>query len=194
MILRFFVFFICSEIFRYSNDFGDSFRFNEEYFGDVIMSMLTLFQLMTLDSWTGFARPLMVTCLQLLTDEAPHRDKISLQASMTKRNHPFFSSPQKMRKKNKKIGDLKQQATAAQLTEEIQVWTGAFFILFIAVAVFVMLNLVTAVIVENAFSDSKSEEKELAVRLEREKEEELEDLKQFFLQIDSWHFFFFWHL
>ena len=63
---------------------------------------------------------------------------------------------------------------------------------------FVMLNLVTAVIVENAFSDSKSEEKELAVRLEREKagnvslglrfqhfvkcqEEELEDLKQFFL-------------
>ena len=43
-------------------------------------------------------------------------------------------------------------------------------------AVFVMLNLVTAVIVENAFSDSKSEEKELAVRLEREKEEELEDL------------------
>ena len=39
-----------------------------------------------------------------------------------------------------------------------------------------MLNLVTAVIVENAFSDSKSEDLELAVRLEREKEEELEDL------------------
>lgn len=59
-----------------------------------------------------------------------------------------------------------------------EVWTGAFFIFFIAVAVYVMLNLVTAVIVENAFSDAKSEEKELAVRLEREKEEELEDLKQ----------------
>lgn len=54
--------------------------------------------------------------------------------------------------------------------------SAGFFIFFISVAVFVMLNLVTAVIVENAFSDSKSEEKELAVRLEREKEEELEDL------------------
>ncbi|CAJ1362512.1 unnamed protein product [Effrenium voratum] len=105
--------------------FADS-ELAQEFFGDVLRSMLTLFQLMTLDSWTGFARPLM----------------------------------------------------------EIQVWTGAFFIFFISVAVFVMLNLVTAVIVENAFSDSKSEEKELAVRLEREKEEELEDLKQFFLQID----------
>ena len=98
----------------------------QEYFGDVLLSMLTLFQLMTLDSWTGFARPMI----------------------------------------------------------EVQPWTGGFFIFFISVAVFVMLNLVTAVIVENAFSDSKSEEKELAVRLEREKEEELEDLKQFFLQID----------
>lgn len=98
----------------------------QEYFGDVILSMLSLFQLMTLDSWTGFARPLM----------------------------------------------------------EKQVWVALFFIFFIAVAVFVMLNLVTAVIVENSFSESKSEEIERAVRLEREKEEELEDLKQFFLQID----------
>ena len=95
-------------------------------FGDVLLSMLTLFQLMTLDSWTGFARPLM----------------------------------------------------------EKAVWTAFFLIFFIFVAVFVMMNLVTAVIVENAFSDSKSEEKELAIRLEREKEEEMEDLKQFFLQID----------
>jgi len=47
-----------------------------------------------------------------------------------------------------------------------------------------MMNLVTAVIVENAFAENKSEEKELAVRLEREKEEELEDLKNFFLQVD----------
>lgn len=93
----------------------------EEYFGDVTRSMLTFFQLMTLDSWTGaFARPLMLK----------------------------------------------------------QVWIGPFLIFFIAVAVFVLLNLITAVIVENAFSDSKSEEKELALRLEREKEDELEDLKQ----------------
>eukprot|EP00931_Biecheleriopsis_adriatica_P031288 TRINITY_DN18367_c0_g1_i1.p1 TRINITY_DN18367_c0_g1~~TRINITY_DN18367_c0_g1_i1.p1 ORF type:complete len:517 (+),score=79.09 TRINITY_DN18367_c0_g1_i1:69-1619(+) len=98
----------------------------QEYFGDVVLSMLSLFQLMTLDSWTGFARPLM----------------------------------------------------------EVQVWVAGFFLIFIAVAVFVMLNLVTAVIVENAFSDSKVEEKEIALRLEREKEEELEDLKQFFMQID----------
>ena len=33
----------------------------QELFGDVPRSMLTLFQLMTLDSWTGFARPLMET-------------------------------------------------------------------------------------------------------------------------------------
>mmetsp|Transcript_49673 Transcript_49673/g.115947 ORF Transcript_49673/g.115947 Transcript_49673/m.115947 type:complete len:540 (+) Transcript_49673:72-1691(+) len=97
------------------------------YFGDVLVSMLSLFQLMTLDSWTGdMARPLM------------------------------FVAP----------------------------WTAFFFIFFISVAVFVMLNLVTAVIVENAISESNSEEKELAVRIEREKEDELEDLKQFFLQID----------
>eukprot|EP00913_Durusdinium_trenchii_P022939 g21540.t1 len=63
-------------------------------------------------------------------------------------------------------------------------WVAGFFVLFIAVGVFVMLNLVTAVVVETGFSDSKSEEKELAIRMEREKEEELEDLKQFFLQID----------
>ena len=31
---------------------------DQEYFGDVLLSMLTLFQLMTLDSWTGFARPM----------------------------------------------------------------------------------------------------------------------------------------
>jgi len=98
----------------------------QEYFGDVGKSMFTLSQLMTLDSWTGFARPMM----------------------------------------------------------KKQMWTVIFFIIFIFVAVFVMLNLVTAVIVNNAFSDSKTQEKELALRLAREKEEELEDLKQFFLQID----------
>mmetsp|Transcript_66845 Transcript_66845/g.156659 ORF Transcript_66845/g.156659 Transcript_66845/m.156659 type:complete len:524 (-) Transcript_66845:51-1622(-) len=98
----------------------------EELFGDVVKSMFTLFQLMTLDSWTGFARPLIA----------------------------------------------------------IESWTAFFFIFFISVAVFVMMNLVTAVIVENAFAENKSEEKELAVRLEREKEEELEDLKNFFLQVD----------
>mmetsp|Transcript_23612 Transcript_23612/g.42681 ORF Transcript_23612/g.42681 Transcript_23612/m.42681 type:complete len:507 (+) Transcript_23612:81-1601(+) len=98
----------------------------QEYFGDVGKSMFTLYQLMTLDSWTGFARPMM----------------------------------------------------------ENQLWTAVFFVIFIFVAVFVMLNLVTAVIVNNAFSDSKTQEKELALRKAREKEEELEDLKQFFLQID----------
>eukprot|EP00930_Biecheleria_cincta_P034019 TRINITY_DN23548_c0_g1_i1.p1 TRINITY_DN23548_c0_g1~~TRINITY_DN23548_c0_g1_i1.p1 ORF type:complete len:499 (-),score=111.98 TRINITY_DN23548_c0_g1_i1:49-1545(-) len=107
----------------------DAFRDNElaqEYFGDVLLSMFTLFQLMTVDSWTGFARPLM----------------------------------------------------------EVQAWVGIFFIIFIAVAVFVMLNLVTAVIVENAFDEAKQDEKEKAIKLEREKEEELEDLRAFFKQID----------
>mmetsp|Transcript_130181 Transcript_130181/g.324598 ORF Transcript_130181/g.324598 Transcript_130181/m.324598 type:complete len:515 (+) Transcript_130181:139-1683(+) len=109
----------------------DAFRDNasvQELFGDVPKSMLTLFQVMTLDSWSSLCRPIMVGS---------------------------------------------------------QVWIGVFFIVFITVAQFVLMNLVTAVIVENAFSDSKTEDEELAQRIAREKEKELEELTVIFKQLDE---------
>mmetsp|Transcript_51908 Transcript_51908/g.110919 ORF Transcript_51908/g.110919 Transcript_51908/m.110919 type:complete len:489 (+) Transcript_51908:135-1601(+) len=98
----------------------------QECFGDVVMSMLTLFQVMTLDSWTGILRPLM----------------------------------------------------------KVQAWLVIFFVVFISIADFVLMNLITAVIVEHAFSSAKDEEKELAARMERQKDQELEELKSFFNSID----------
>merc|ERR1712187_1008466 len=65
-----------------------------------------------------------------------------------------------------------------------QAWVVIFFVGFISIADFVLMNLITAVIVENSFSKAKDEEKELAVRMERQKDQELEDLKGFFNSID----------
>lgn len=98
----------------------------QEYFGDVLLSMLTLFQVMTLDSWTGIMRPLM----------------------------------------------------------EVQPWIVWFFIAFISVAVFLLLNLVTAVIVENAFERSKHDEADLAKAMEAQKEAEIEELRNLFWDMD----------
>jgi len=109
----------------------DAFRDNDmvqEYFGDVPKSMLTLFQVMTLDAWSSLCRPIM--------------------------NGP-------------------------------QVWIGLFFIIFITIAQFVLMNLITAVIVENAFSDSKTEDQELALRLARQKEKELDELRVIFKDLDE---------
>merc|ERR1719498_92797 len=75
-------------------------EFVQEMFGSVPLSMFTLFQIMTLDSWTGVVRP---------------------------------------------IGNE-------------QSWTYFYFLGFIAISVFVLVNLITAVIVENAFESSKSDE------------------------------------
>jgi len=100
----------------------------QEYFGDVPKSMLTLFQVMTLDAWSSLCRPIM--------------------------NGP-------------------------------QVWIGLFFIIFITIAQFVLMNLITAVIVENAFSDSKTEDQELALRLARQKEKELDELRVIFKDLDE---------
>merc|ERR1711920_1027494 len=46
------------------------------------------------------------------------------------------------------------------------------------------MNLVTAIIVEHAFSGAKDEEKELAAQVEQARAAELEELKQFFHTID----------
>jgi len=108
----------------------DAFKDNavaQEYFGDVLLSMLTLFQVMTLDSWSAMVRELM----------------------------------------------------------EIQSWVVLFFILFISIAVFVLMNLVTAIIVEHAFASGKADDQDRAVRLEREKEQELEELQSFFEVLDE---------
>jgi hypothetical protein len=99
----------------------------KDYFGDVVISMFTLFQIMTLDSWTAIVRPLM----------------------------------------------------------KVQPWILLFFIFFISIAVFVLMNLVTAVIVEHAFSGAKDEAQELAARLDQEKEQELQELEDLFAQIDE---------
>jgi len=96
-------------------------------FGNVLLSMLSLFQIMTLDSWSAMIRPLM----------------------------------------------------------KVHWWVVLFFILFISVAVFVLMNLVTAIIVEHAFSNGKADEQDRAARLEREKEQELEELRYFFEVIDE---------
>lgn len=102
-------------------------EFVQEMFGTVPLSMFTLFQIMTLDSWTAVVRP---------------------------------------------IGDK-------------QSWTYIFFLGFIAVSVFVLVNLITAVIVENAFESSKADEQDMAVVLQREKEKEVEELKDLFLECDQ---------
>merc|ERR1719356_2432596 len=89
--------------------------------------MMTLFQVMTLDSWTSIMRPLM-----------------------------------------------KQEP-----------WVVFFFVAFISIAEFVLMNLITAVIVEHAFSDSKNEQSELAQEKEREMETELQELQYLFNRIDA---------
>mmetsp|Transcript_6279 Transcript_6279/g.15041 ORF Transcript_6279/g.15041 Transcript_6279/m.15041 type:complete len:595 (-) Transcript_6279:71-1855(-) len=99
----------------------------QEHFGNVLQAMLTLFQVMTLDSWTSIMRPLM----------------------------------------------------------KEEWWIAAFFIIFICVADLVLLNLVTAVIVENAFSAAQDDEDELAAQLDTEKEKELDALRDFFRTLDE---------
>lgn len=98
----------------------------DEYFGDVWLSMLTLFQIMTLDSWTSICRPLMAE----------------------------------------------------------QAWIAAFFIFFISVSVFLLMNLITAVIVENAFASGEKDKADVASKVQHEKEAELAELKEFFEKLD----------
>merc|ERR1719316_56248 len=66
-----------------------------------------------------------------------------------------------------------------------QSWTYVFFLGFIAISVFVLVNLITAVIVENAFESSKADEADMAVVMQREKEKEIEELQDLFLECDQ---------
>jgi voltage-gated sodium channel len=99
----------------------------EEYFKDVPRAMLTLFQVMTLDSWTGIMRPLM-----------------------------------------------KKEA-----------WVCWYFIIFITVGTFVLMNLIIAVVVENAFENANEDSEEVARQMEEKKTAELEDLRKTFRSMDE---------
>eukprot|EP00746_Dinoflagellata_sp_MGD_P161500 gnl/MRDRNA2_/MRDRNA2_88678_c0_seq1.p1 gnl/MRDRNA2_/MRDRNA2_88678_c0~~gnl/MRDRNA2_/MRDRNA2_88678_c0_seq1.p1 ORF type:complete len:639 (+),score=129.78 gnl/MRDRNA2_/MRDRNA2_88678_c0_seq1:75-1991(+) len=59
-----------------------------------------------------------------------------------------------------------------------------FFILYVAVAMLVLLNLVTAVIVENAMANSKQDEKQKLLELEDAKRAQVTSLKRVFAALD----------
>merc|ERR1719350_734980 len=66
-----------------------------------------------------------------------------------------------------------------------QGWLCLFFIFYIMVAVFVFWNLITAVIVENAFSMAKEDAAHRAKEAELVKKRELKELADLFLEIDK---------
>jgi voltage-gated sodium channel len=59
-----------------------------------------------------------------------------------------------------------------------------FFILYVAVAMLVLLNLVTAVIVENAMANSKQDDKQKLIELEEAKAAQVTSLKRVFAALD----------
>jgi Ca2+-binding EF-hand superfamily protein len=117
---------IATELIGKHEAFKDD-AYAHELFGDLLKSMFTLFQLMTLDTWADLiARPMMAT-------------------------HPEL---------------------------------GLFFVFFVTVAVFVVMNLITAVIVENAFAIAKDDQEQAAKMNERNKIRELKSLSELFQEID----------
>eukprot|EP00933_Yihiella_yeosuensis_P009486 TRINITY_DN115402_c0_g1_i1.p1 TRINITY_DN115402_c0_g1~~TRINITY_DN115402_c0_g1_i1.p1 ORF type:complete len:339 (+),score=56.86 TRINITY_DN115402_c0_g1_i1:145-1017(+) len=105
---------------------------NEEYvqelFGNLLRSMFTMFQLMTMDTWADtIARPV-----------------LDLDFSMS-----------------------------------------LFFVAFIGIGVFVFWNLITAIIVENAFAIAQKDSSNQAREIEIAKKQELAALTELFLEIDT---------
>jgi heme exporter protein D len=64
-------------------------------------------------------------------------------------------------------------------------WCWLFFYAYIAVAVFVLMNLVTAIIVENAVTNSKNDEEQQLKAKEKTKKNELKDLEHLFQLMDA---------
>jgi len=60
-----------------------------------------------------------------------------------------------------------------------------YFYMYIAVAVFVLMNLVTAIIVENAMSASRMDEDQRLKQMEEVKRKELKELEQLFYLMDA---------
>lgn len=87
----------------------------------------TLIQVLTLDSWTGLARPIQV----------------------------------------------------------IIPWSWVFWFLYIAVATIVLMNLVTAIIVDNALQNSKKDEEDLMFQKQKEREQQFQEFKLLFEMMDT---------
>jgi len=64
-------------------------------------------------------------------------------------------------------------------------WSWLYFYSYIAFASFVMMNLVTAIIVDNCLSQSRQDEHQEVVRLEHQKKKELKDLHSLFSRVDT---------
>jgi len=64
-------------------------------------------------------------------------------------------------------------------------WSWMFFYAYIAIAVFVLMNLVTAVIVEQAMTTSQRDQEHLAASKDAEKRKDLEELKDLFSMMDA---------
>eukprot|EP00928_Gymnodinium_smaydae_P042220 TRINITY_DN28459_c0_g1_i1.p1 TRINITY_DN28459_c0_g1~~TRINITY_DN28459_c0_g1_i1.p1 ORF type:complete len:624 (-),score=128.42 TRINITY_DN28459_c0_g1_i1:49-1920(-) len=64
-------------------------------------------------------------------------------------------------------------------------WSWMYFYAYIAVVVFVLMNLVTAIIVENAVTNSKHEEEEALKAKDNQRERELEAIQNLFYLMDA---------
>jgi len=118
---------IATELFGRADEFSDNDEV-QELFGDLLLSLFTMFQIMTLDTYfITVIRPIMAT--------AP--------------------------------------------------LSGFFFILFVMLGVFVFWNLITAVVVENAFKIAREDKENVAKDAEHEKRRELKVLSNIFLELDK---------
>merc|ERR1719191_1030095 len=118
-----------TEVIGKSDAYGDTDEdlFLQGCFKDLGSSMFTLFQFMTLDSWSAIARPV----------------------------------------------------------NERQPGIWVLFFSYIAVAVFVLMNLVTAVIVNNAMELTKKDEEQVAKLKEKDQEKEYAELERVFRDLDD---------
>jgi len=68
---------------------------------------------------------------------------------------------------------------------EKQTLLALYFIFFVTVSVFVLMNLITAVIVENAFSIAKDDEQMAAKQVETKNQKEIQSLARMFIDLDE---------
>lgn len=99
----------------------------DEKFSNVLSSMFTLYQVMTLDSWSAISRAL----------------------------------------------------------AKVNWWVDIFFIIYISISVFLLMNLITAVIVDKAETAVKDDKAEILQENQRQKEEALRELSEVFKEIDE---------
>lgn len=64
-------------------------------------------------------------------------------------------------------------------------WAWLYFYAYIALAVFVLMNLVTAIIVDNAVTNSRMDEDQALMAKEKSKSRELKELEQLFILMDA---------